>query len=297
MAGVAQVYEQRGGGIVEDVEPGLFRDVPKLTFAVVLVQPVGQTAGLADVEFVPAVVVDVGGGDPVLAVDVDAAGRIQAGPPVRHATRELVVKRAVAREGVPGHVAKPGPVGVSERLGNRPAGFAPADPVLQAPLIDTANVVAHDVAGQGIEPCRAHLAECGLPALAAAEHRLRDTGRDIPILDARARPGQIPAPQFGAEARLELHCHLLAGKLVEAGFSKRHHGGVPRLLAKFDRERSRGVRKTGCSEGCEKLAAVHKDRIPRRDPLQRERVSPALRVRIGIEARVGCDAPFPRRSK
>ena len=83
------------------------RDVPEMALSVVLIQAVGQTARLADVDLVQAVAIDVGHGDSVLAIDVDAASRVQARAPVGSAPGELLVKRGHAGEGGAGHIPEP----------------------------------------------------------------------------------------------------------------------------------------------------------------------------------------------
>ena len=73
MPGVAQIREQGAGGVVEDVQPGLFRDVPEAAAAIIFIEAVGHAALLADVDLVGAIIVDVGHRDPVLAVNIQAA--------------------------------------------------------------------------------------------------------------------------------------------------------------------------------------------------------------------------------
>ena len=107
MSRIAQIDEERAGSIVEDIESEVLRDVPEMALSVVLIQAVGQTARLTDVDLVEAVAIDVGHGDSVLPVEVDAASGVQARPPVGGPLGELIVKRGHAGEGSAGHIAEP----------------------------------------------------------------------------------------------------------------------------------------------------------------------------------------------
>ena len=69
--------------------PEAFGDVFERSVAAIAIEPVGQARGLADVEIVEAVVVDVGDRDSVVAVDVDAAGAVEHGAPVVGAMQQL----------------------------------------------------------------------------------------------------------------------------------------------------------------------------------------------------------------
>ena len=98
MAGVAQIGEERTGGVVEDIQTGLPRDVVQVAVSIVLIQPVGQSARLQEIDFIPAVAVDVRHRDAKFAVKIDAAGRIETRPPIGNAARELLHKGRFAGE-------------------------------------------------------------------------------------------------------------------------------------------------------------------------------------------------------
>ena len=92
--------------VAQKIEPGLFGDIVKTPFSVVLVEAVGQAAGLADVDFVEPVAIHIARGDAVAAVNIDARGRIQARPPVRDAAQELLAERWIRAKEVGSHIAE-----------------------------------------------------------------------------------------------------------------------------------------------------------------------------------------------
>ncbi len=90
---VAQIQEQRGAGPVEHAQTRTLGDVVEAAVAAVLVETIRQSPRLADVDFVPAVTIDVPDGHAVGPVDVDATGRIDPGAPMRNAAAELSLER------------------------------------------------------------------------------------------------------------------------------------------------------------------------------------------------------------
>src|ERR1017187_308921 len=152
MPRIAQVDEKGAGRIVEDIESGFLRYVPEMALSIVAVKTVGQTARLTDIDLVQAVAIDVGHGDSVLAIDVDAACRVETRSPVRGPLGELVVKRRDAGERGAGDVAKPRFIAERERLfdGFEKGGGAvipyqlpDADAVLEPPRVPAANVISN----------------------------------------------------------------------------------------------------------------------------------------------------------
>ena len=79
---VAKVGEECACGVVEHIDAGLFCHVFEGAIAAIAVEAIGQAGGLADVEVVEAVVVEIADGEAVVAVDIDAAGAIEHGSPV-----------------------------------------------------------------------------------------------------------------------------------------------------------------------------------------------------------------------
>src|SRR5262249_16209757 len=86
LANVAEVQEQRAGSLIQDVDPGPFADIDK-TSPNILVEAVRQPPGLADIEFVNAIVIYVSNSDAVAAVDIDARSWIDPRHPIRYAVR------------------------------------------------------------------------------------------------------------------------------------------------------------------------------------------------------------------
>src|SRR5208282_4023391 len=79
-------------------------------------EAVGQAGGLADVEIVESVVVDVGDGDAVVTVDIDAAGAIEQGAPVVGAVLHLGGVGRTSGEGGGGDVDIDGRSGTGLRF-------------------------------------------------------------------------------------------------------------------------------------------------------------------------------------
>ena len=76
MPGIAEVGEQRARAIVQHADARLLRNIYKGGVAAVLVQTVRQSAGLANIDFIPAVVVDVAHRHAVGSVHRDSGGGI-----------------------------------------------------------------------------------------------------------------------------------------------------------------------------------------------------------------------------
>ncbi len=106
MARIAEVGEQRAGGLVQHAQARALSDIFGRSIGANLVQAVRQAARLAHVDLVHAVVVDVGDGDSLVAVHVDAARRIEPRPPVGIARNELFAERIHGAEDMLRHVAK-----------------------------------------------------------------------------------------------------------------------------------------------------------------------------------------------
>jgi hypothetical protein len=97
-SGVGKIGEERAGGVIEEAQAGAFGDVFESAVAAISKEAIGQAGGLADVEIVEAVAVDVGERDAVVAVDIDAGGAVENGAPVIDAGEKLSGERRVAGE-------------------------------------------------------------------------------------------------------------------------------------------------------------------------------------------------------
>ena len=69
---VVEVGKQRAGSIFENAESRRFRDVLEGAVAAIAIETVRQAGGLADVEIVETVAVDVADRNAIVAVDIDA---------------------------------------------------------------------------------------------------------------------------------------------------------------------------------------------------------------------------------
>ena len=86
---VVEVGENRAGRIFEQSDSGRLGDVLERSVAAIAIEPVGKAGGLADVEIVEAVAIDVADRNAVVAVDVDAAGAIENRAPIIDAAQHL----------------------------------------------------------------------------------------------------------------------------------------------------------------------------------------------------------------
>src|SRR5450432_1260280 len=90
MPGVAEIGEKRAGGFIENAGSSAGGYIFRRTIGTHLVQPVRKSARLADVDLVGAVVVDIGHGDSLVPVNVDAHGGIQPRAPIGIAVEKLL---------------------------------------------------------------------------------------------------------------------------------------------------------------------------------------------------------------
>ena len=95
---VVKVGEQRTGCVLEDAEARRLRDVLERSVAAIAKQPVGKARGLADVQIVEPIAIDVGDRDSVVAVDIDAARAIENSPPIIRSADQLRRIRRIAAE-------------------------------------------------------------------------------------------------------------------------------------------------------------------------------------------------------
>ena len=87
---VLEIGEQRAGGVIQHSDAGCFRHIFKCSIAAIAIEAVGKSRRLADVEIIKSVVVEISGGQAVVAVDVDADSAIQNRAPVVHSVKHLV---------------------------------------------------------------------------------------------------------------------------------------------------------------------------------------------------------------
>src|SRR5579863_4064868 len=67
----------------------MFGDVFKRSIAAISIKPVGKTGGLANIQVVESVAVDIAYRDAVVAIDIDAARTVENGTPVIHSVLHL----------------------------------------------------------------------------------------------------------------------------------------------------------------------------------------------------------------
>ena len=110
---VFEVCEQGARRVVQHADAGLLRHVFQRPIAPVAVEPVWQARRLADIQVIESVIVVVTRGDPIVAVNIDAAGTIQNGAPIVGATKHLRRIRLRLSQGVPRDIHE------SRLIGNR----------------------------------------------------------------------------------------------------------------------------------------------------------------------------------
>src|SRR5258708_2522912 len=123
---IFEIGEQRAGGGVEHTDAGFFGDVVEGAVAAIAIETIGKSRRLADVEVVETVVVNVGGGEAVVAVDVDAARAVEHGAPVVDPAQHLLAVRFGVAESLRGNVDKDRRRGAVDRFrGGLPSLGAP----------------------------------------------------------------------------------------------------------------------------------------------------------------------------
>ncbi len=90
---VLEIREEGAGCVIQHVHSGLLRHILEGSVAALAIEAVGKPRGLADVEIIEAVVVDVSRRQAVVAIDVDPAGSVQKGAPVVNSTEHLISVR------------------------------------------------------------------------------------------------------------------------------------------------------------------------------------------------------------
>ena len=113
---IPKVDEQGAGGIVEHAHSGLFRYVFKGSVALVAVKTIGQSRGLAEIEIVEAVVVEVAHGSAVVGVNVHADRAVKDRAPIVGAVKQLLVVRFGRSESLVRDVNKHWPARNAQRL-------------------------------------------------------------------------------------------------------------------------------------------------------------------------------------
>src|ERR1700722_4586232 len=110
MTVVVEVSEECTCRVFQEAQTRSISDVLEGSIAAIAIEAVGKSGGLANVEIVEAVVVDVGDRDSVMAVDVDAASGVKHGAPVVAAVQELSGIGRIAAESNCGDIDEDGPV-------------------------------------------------------------------------------------------------------------------------------------------------------------------------------------------
>jgi hypothetical protein len=103
---ISQIEEQRTRCFIQKPHTPSLSDVMQLPVAPPTIESIGQSAGLANIDFVLAVTINVADGNPVAAINVDAQCRIQSRSPVRHAAGQLLGKSDVLSKGRGCYIAK-----------------------------------------------------------------------------------------------------------------------------------------------------------------------------------------------
>ncbi len=203
MAGVAEIGEQRAGGFVQNAEAGALGDVFGGAIGPDLVEAVGQAAGLADIDLVDAVVVDIADGDSLVAVDVDARGGIEARAPVGIAIQQLLLEGRGGAENVGGDVAEEGARGDYGLTGDGfEAGQLPeAVVIVEAFGVGDLDLIPDLIAGENVEAR-------GPDVLALCDPGPQGGGRGF------------EAGEDSGEAGLHIGGGFLGGEFVRAGFDK-----------------------------------------------------------------------------
>ena len=96
--GIAEIEKQGLSRIVEDPDARLLGDVAPVAIRSPAVEPVRQASRLANVQFIPAIRVDVADSEALVAIHADPRRQIQSRPPVRDAFGQLFAKARHAPE-------------------------------------------------------------------------------------------------------------------------------------------------------------------------------------------------------
>ena len=86
---VVDIDKKRARGVFDDADARCFRDVLKGSVASISIEPVRNAAGLAQIEVVKSVAIDVANRNAVVAVDIDAASAVEHRAPVVRSMHEL----------------------------------------------------------------------------------------------------------------------------------------------------------------------------------------------------------------
>ena len=81
-AGVPKIDKQRAGGLIQNPHTGALRNILRHAVRPDLIQTIRQAAGLADINLVHTVVIDIADRDALIPVRIDAGSRIEMSPPV-----------------------------------------------------------------------------------------------------------------------------------------------------------------------------------------------------------------------
>ena len=209
-APVVEICKQSAGGAVEHANAGLLGDVFKGAVAAIAIEAIGKAGRLAYIEVVKSIVVEVSGGDPIVAVNVDAAGSIKYCAPVVDAAQHLLMEGFAFTECLRGNVNKRRTVkhadGFLDRLPS--VGLPSADFVLRPLGVpETDSLFANSFGARGddvIANLQADGEGSGGRFLNAGD--LKFSGLDICVVaKPKAKPpqeGLAPGDHFGCELPL-----------------------------------------------------------------------------------------------
>jgi len=149
---ILEICEKRTSCPVQHPNSGCFRDILKSAIAAIPVQPVGKTRGLADIEIIQTVVVEVSRSQSGISVNVHSGRSVQNRAPVVHTMEHLIFVGISLAESLLRYIEKNGLSRATESfLSRRPTEDSPATGIVVRPF--------H-------QPIADALLEAGVPVLA-----------------------------------------------------------------------------------------------------------------------------------
>ena len=293
---VAQVEKQGLAGVVEDSYASFVGAIQPATVFDAAIEPVRQAPGLANVNLVPSVPIDISDRDALVAVHIDARRGIQLRAPVRNSLGQLLADAWRGIEQIRGHVAEERLGRAHQRLvkrlepaqGSSPEGHSPvADAVLQTVVGLGTDFEPHHLVGQCMEERSTYAAEGCDPACKALCETLvgclvasdrHAIGVFVPGGHRRwtakaRRHRQTPPQQCRPQNLLDLHAATLAGEGVISRVHQWREVGARAGLAEAERKVSSGgdgrgaKRRTGRQTGQEIAAIQYWHTRNQRSPL------------------------------
>src|SRR5437660_11142441 len=116
---VLKISEQSAGRAIEDAHPGSVGYVFKGAISAIAIKTIRQARRLANVQIIKPVIIEVSGGNSVVAINVDATRCIQHGAPVIGTAQQLGAKRIHGSESILAHIHEGGAVNLGHSLADR----------------------------------------------------------------------------------------------------------------------------------------------------------------------------------